>query len=118
MQIIGTSLTFGGIRNFPQGRGDYTGVLSDTVNYLRGRHSWKFGAEFRRFNGNSFTSDDGGLGFATFDDFVHGRVTAAPSSFNTRVVPFAMTLGSVPPRALAGALRPSPQHSYTSAHTS
>ena len=104
MQIIGTSLTFGGIRNFPQGRGDYTGVLSDTVNYLRGRHSWKFGAEFRRFNGNSFTSDDGGLGFATFDDFVHGRVNAAPSSFNNQGVPFSMTLGSRPARVFASAL--------------
>ena len=105
-------LTFGGIRNFPQGRGDYTGVLSDTVNYLHGNHSFKFGGEFRRFNGNSFTLDDGGLGFATFDDFVHGIVNAAPSSFNNQGVAFSMTQGSRPARVFASALGLFAQDSY------
>jgi carboxypeptidase family protein/TonB-dependent receptor-like protein len=105
-------LTFGGIRNFPQGRGDYTGVLSDTVNYLRGNHSLKFGGEFRRFNGNSFTLDDGGLGFATFDDFVHGVVNAAPATFVNQGVAFSMTQGSRPARVFAHALGLFAQDSY------
>jgi hypothetical protein len=105
-------LTFGGIRNFPQGRGDYTGVASDTLNYLHGNHSWKFGGEFRRFNGNSFTLDDGGLGFATFNDFVHGVVNAAPLSFNNQGVAFSMTQGSRPARVYASALGLFAQDSY------
>jgi hypothetical protein len=58
-QIIvnpGAQLVFGGERNFPQGRGDLTSVLSDSVSYLRGRHSFKFGGEYRRFNGNSIAN--------------------------------------------------------------
>ena len=61
--IGGLNIQFGGITGFPQGRGDYTGVLSDTVSYLHGRHNFKFGSEARRFNGNSFASDAGTLGF-------------------------------------------------------
>ncbi len=46
---VGTiGLNFGGPNGFPQRRGDTTFVLSDTLNYLRGRHSLKFGGEFRR----------------------------------------------------------------------
>lgn len=104
MSINELALTFGGIRNFPQGRGDYTGVLSDTVNSLHGRHSWRFGGEFRRFNGNSFTLDDGGLGFSTFNDFVHGVVNASPINFNNQGVGFSMTSGSRPARVFASAL--------------
>ena len=104
MSINGLGLTFGGIRNFPQGRGDYTGVLSDTVNYLRGKHSWKFGGEFRRFNGNSFTLDNGGLGFATFADFVHGEINTPPVNFNNQSVAFSITSGSRPARVFASAL--------------
>jgi len=104
MSINDLGLTFGGIRNFPQGRGDYTGVFSDTVNYLRGKHSWKFGGEFRRFNGNSFTFDDSGLGFATFTDFVEGRINATPVNFVNQGVAFSTILGNRPARVFASAL--------------
>lgn len=70
--INGTNLAFGGIRNFPQGRGDYTAVVSDTVSHLHGRHALKYGGEFRRFNGNSFTNDDGAIGFNNVTDFING----------------------------------------------
>lgn len=36
--IGGLILQFGGITGFPQGRGDYTGVIADTVSWLHGRH--------------------------------------------------------------------------------
>ena len=71
--VGGINLRFGGIRNFPQGRGDYTAVLSDTASYLHGRHNFKFGGEMRRFNGNAFTSDDGQITFATATDFINGN---------------------------------------------
>jgi Carboxypeptidase regulatory-like domain len=97
--IASLGLTFGGIRNFPQGRGDYTAVLSDSVSYLHGKNSWKFGGEVRRFNGNSFTQDDGGLGFATLSDFFLGHVNSAP--INGVATGFAITQGSRPARVYA-----------------
>ena len=42
-------LTFGGPSGFPQGRSDTLGVFSDTATLLRGRHTIKFGGEFRRY---------------------------------------------------------------------
>jgi len=104
MSIDDLGLTFGGIRNFPQGRGDYTAVASDNINYLRGRHSWKFGGEFRRFNGNSFMSDGGGIGFATFNDFVLGNINQAPVNFNNGGSAFAITSGNRPARVYANSI--------------
>jgi Carboxypeptidase regulatory-like domain/TonB dependent receptor-like, beta-barrel len=52
---------FGGITGFPQGRGDTTFQYSDTVAWIRGRHSIKFGAELRRFRNNNFNGGTGGL---------------------------------------------------------
>ncbi|HEU5231214.1 MAG TPA: carboxypeptidase-like regulatory domain-containing protein, partial [Terriglobales bacterium] len=39
--ISGTGLRFGGINGFPQGRGDLTTVYSDTLSWLKGKHSFK-----------------------------------------------------------------------------
>lgn len=75
--VGGLGLQFGGVNNFPQGRGDYTAVLANTLSWLRGRHSFKFGGEVRRFNGNSFASSPGTLGFANVTDFIN----AAPNAF-------------------------------------
>jgi hypothetical protein len=80
--IGGLALNFGGPAGFPQGRGDTTFVASDTLNYLRGRHSLKFGGEYRRFLNNNFTQDTGTIGFANFADFYIGRANA-----------FSVTLG-------------------------
>ena len=44
-------LNFGGPSGFPQGRSDTFGVFSDAATLLKGRHSIKFGGEFRRFLG-------------------------------------------------------------------
>jgi Carboxypeptidase regulatory-like domain len=78
--FVGTAtsaqLVFGGERNFPQGRGDLTSVISDSVSYLRGSHSFKFGGEYRRFNGNSILADEGQLGFASFSTFLAGQPNA------------------------------------------
>src|SRR5204862_3559291 len=55
------SIRFGGIDAFPQGRGDTTFQYADTLGWIRGKHSLKFGAEFRRFRNNNFNGGTGGL---------------------------------------------------------
>ncbi len=88
MTVRDIGLNFGGPAGFPQGRGDYTAVLSDTVSYTRGSHSIRYGGEFRRFNGNNFASTPGTLAFNTVTDFLNGRAatfTANPSSNPSRI---------------------------------
>jgi hypothetical protein len=75
-----TGLLFGAERNFPQGRGDLTAVVGDTLNYLRGPHSLKFGFEFRDFRNDNFAADPGQLIFNTTAHFISG---AADSSART-----------------------------------
>jgi len=67
-----TGLQFGDERNFPQGRGDTTLAFADNVSWVRGRHSWKFGTEFRDFRNGNFNSDPGQLVFTSFADYVGG----------------------------------------------
>jgi outer membrane receptor protein involved in Fe transport len=77
LTIGGTGIGLGGPNGFPQGRGDTTAVLSDTLNYVRGRHSFKFGGEFRRVYNNNFASDTGTLAFTNVAGFIAGT----PSGF-------------------------------------
>jgi outer membrane receptor protein involved in Fe transport len=78
MSITGFNFNIGGPQNFPQGRADTTVVLSDTLNYLRGNHSFKFGGEFRRFYNNNFTLDTGLFTFPNLTSFM----SAVGNSFN------------------------------------
>ncbi len=43
--VTDLGLNFGGPSGFPQGRFVTTGVFSDTVNYLKSKHAFKFGGE-------------------------------------------------------------------------
>src|SRR6185295_10258976 len=70
MAVTGTALNFGGPSGFPQGRSDTTYVVSDTLNYLRGNHSLKFGGEWRRFFNNNTNSDTGTFAFANMNAFL------------------------------------------------
>jgi carboxypeptidase family protein len=70
--VGGTGINIGGPSNFPQGRSDTTFVTSDTLSYLRGNHSFKFGGEFRRFYNNNFTLDTGTFGFGSVAAFQTG----------------------------------------------
>lgn len=76
INVAGANFNFGGPAGFPQGRGDTTAVFADSMSYLRGRHSLKFGAEFRRFYNNNFNQDTGTFGFANIADFIAGRANA------------------------------------------
>jgi len=80
--IGGIALNFGGPSNFPQGRADTTFVVSDTLSYQRGNHSFKIGGEFRRFYNNNFNLDTGTFSFANVAAFQSGTGNA-----------FAITLG-------------------------
>jgi hypothetical protein len=99
--INGPGLNFGGPTGFPQGRGDTTAVISDSLSWLRGKHSLKLGAELRRFYNNNFTSDTGTLGFLNVADFQAGRPNA-----------FTVTLGNSPSRIVQGALGMFAQDNY------
>ena len=58
-------LVFGGPSGFPQGRNDTTGVLSDTVTMIKGKHTVKWGGEFRRYLVASFGGNIGTLTYTT-----------------------------------------------------
>ena len=66
---VAGGLNFGGPIKFRQGRGDTTFVASDTLSQLRGRHSLKFGGEFRRFYNNGLVLDSGAFQFPSVAAF-------------------------------------------------
>ncbi len=72
ISVTDLGLNFGGPSGFPQGRFVTTGVLSDTVNYLKSKHSIKIGGEFRRFEGNNFQNTAGTVNFTTTANFIAG----------------------------------------------
>ena len=76
ISITGFNFNIGGPAGFPQGRADTTVVLSDTLNYLRGSHSFKFGGEARRFYNNNFTLDTGTFAFANVTSFLNGQANS------------------------------------------
>jgi hypothetical protein len=72
----GNGLVFGGPSGFPQGRYDTMGVLSNATTYLRGKHTIKFGGEFRRYLGASFSGDTGTITYAsTANNFTKDTAT-------------------------------------------
>lgn len=88
ISITDVGLNFGGPSGFPQGRSDTFGIVSDTATYTVGRHSVKFGGEFRRFLNANFTGDTGTLGFTTFENFRQGRATSfsiTPGTLSNRI---------------------------------
>ena len=76
ISITGFNFNIGGPAGFPQGRADTTVVVSDTLNWLHGNHSLKFGGEGRRFYNNNFTLDTGQFVFPNVTSFLAGRATA------------------------------------------
>src|SRR5260370_20186649 len=85
---------FGGINGFPTGRGDYTAVASDTLNWIHGKHSVKFGGEYRRINNNNLAYSPGRVTFpnrAAFIDDKATAFTANPSNQASRI--YANALG-------------------------
>ena len=73
---ISGSLDFGGPTNEPQGRGDTTGVLNDTLTWLKGSHSFAFGGEIRRAYNNNVSEN---IGQFIFTPTIVNGVTTATS---------------------------------------
>jgi hypothetical protein len=67
---VGGGLGFGGPTGEPQGRGDTTVVLNDTLSWLRGRHTFAFGGEIRRAYNNNIVENIGSFTFATLANFL------------------------------------------------
>src|SRR5262249_15387070 len=64
------AFTFGGNTGFPQGRGDNVGTFSDTLTWIKGNHTVKYGGEFRRQNSDNFSYTPGTFGFASITAFL------------------------------------------------
>ncbi len=82
------NLNFGGPSGFPQGRSDTFGVFSDAATYLKGKHSIKFGGEFRRFLEASFSQDTGTITYDTAAHFAQDLATGfsiTPTTIDSRV---------------------------------
>lgn len=76
--VVPGAFAFGGIAGFPQGRGDTTTQYSDTVGWVRGHHSMRFGGEYRRFDNNNFNGGTGGtISFGSMAAFLAGTPTSA-----------------------------------------
>ncbi len=63
--ITDVGFTVGGPSGFPQGRNTTTGVLSDTVTMLKGKHTIKWGGEFRRYLLYSFAGNIGSMSLSS-----------------------------------------------------
>ena len=89
MTLSDIGLVFGGPSGFPQGRNDTLGVLSDTATLLRGRHSIKFGGEYRRYLVASFGENIGAITFvSTPNNFMVDTATVfsvQPTTVSSRV---------------------------------
>jgi hypothetical protein len=80
---VASTLLFGGPNGEPQGRGDTTVVLNDTLTWLKGRHSFAFGGEIRRAYNNNIAENVGVFTYNTFTDFLNDNAAA-----------FSVTLGA------------------------
>jgi hypothetical protein len=68
--------TFGGINGFPQGRGDDTITLSDTVSWVHGTHSIKFGPQVYDVIADSFSYTPGTFTFPSLTAFLADQANA------------------------------------------
>ena len=81
MSVAG-GLIFGGPASYPTGRDDALYVLSNTLSWVKGRHSVKLGGEYRHFLNENFDEDTGSFNFPTVAAFLAGTANA-----------FSITLG-------------------------
>jgi len=70
---VAGALGFGGPTGEPQGRGDTTAVLNDTLSWLKGRHTFAFGGEIRRAYNNNITENIGSFTYTTMANFLADR---------------------------------------------
>ncbi|HEY2547669.1 MAG TPA: TonB-dependent receptor, partial [Candidatus Acidoferrum sp.] len=68
--LVAGAMSFGGPTGEPQGRGDTTVVLNDTLSWLKGRNSFAFGGEIRRAYNNNIAENVGSFSFTTLANFL------------------------------------------------
>jgi hypothetical protein len=73
---VAGSLLFGGPNGEPQGRGDTTVVLNDSLSWLKGRHTFVFGGEIRRQYNNNIAENVGTFTFTSFANFLSDQASA------------------------------------------
>ncbi len=73
--VAGT-LLFGGPNGEPQGRGDTTAVLNDSLSWLKGRHTFVFGGEIRREYNNNIAENIGTFGYTSFANFLADKAAS------------------------------------------
>ena len=89
------AFAFGGIGGFPQGRGDNTVTLSDTLSWTHGNHSVKFGGDAMRANSDNFSYTPGTITFPSITAFLADQAnafTVNPSNGSNRS--YETTLGA------------------------
>ncbi|MGC1482952.1 MAG: TonB-dependent receptor [Candidatus Acidiferrum sp.] len=90
---VGGVLLFGGPNGEPQGRGDTTVVLNDTLSWLRGRHTFAFGGEIRRAYNNNIAENVGTLTFNATGTGATAQ-TAFQNFLNDSAAAFSVQLGA------------------------
>ena len=73
--VVSGAMAFGGPTGEPQGRGDTTVVLNDTLSWLKGRHSFAFGGEIRRAYNDNIAENVGSFTFPTIANFLTDSAT-------------------------------------------
>jgi hypothetical protein len=73
--VVSGAMSFGGPTGEPQGRGDTTVVLNDTLSWLKGRHAFAFGGEIRRAYNDNIAENVGSFTFPTLASFLTDSAT-------------------------------------------
>jgi hypothetical protein len=81
---VSGAFTFGGVSGFPQGRGDNTDVISDTLSWVHGNHTVRTGAEIRRVNADNFSYTPGTFTFASVNAFLADQATGFTANNSNR----------------------------------
>jgi hypothetical protein len=82
--IVAGDLNFGGPATLPQGRFDTSYVFVDTFSHTSGRHSLKFGGEYRHFVNENFAEGTGMFNFPSVDAFLAGTANAFTITLDER----------------------------------
>jgi len=92
---VSGAFVFGGNSGFPQGRGDTTAVVSDTLSWIHGNHTIKIGGEERRANTDNFSATPGTFTFPSITAFLADQATGfttTPSNRSNRSYDYALGL--------------------------
>ncbi|MGP8246356.1 MAG: TonB-dependent receptor domain-containing protein [Bryobacteraceae bacterium] len=81
---VSGAFEFGGISGFPQGRGDNVGVVSDTMTWIHGNHTFKWGGEFRRQNSDNFSYTPGTFSFPSTTAFLADQANSFTANTSNR----------------------------------